>query len=105
MTMAESKPNTAVTRVDLIEAVYRGVGLSRAESARLVDLVLREITDCLERGETVKLFSFGSFVVRTEARPEPEDRGRGADTPAEGDSVQGVRRPPGEAPGGSWGCR
>jgi integration host factor subunit alpha len=26
--------------------------------------VLKEITDCLERGETVKLSSFGTFVVR-----------------------------------------
>ena len=33
-------------------------------SATLVELVLKEITDCLERGETVKLSSFGSFVVR-----------------------------------------
>jgi integration host factor subunit alpha len=29
-----------------------------------VELVLQEITDCLDRGETVKLSSFGSFVVR-----------------------------------------
>jgi integration host factor subunit alpha len=53
-----------VTRADLCEAVYRKVGLSRTESATLVELVLREITDCLERGDTVKLSSFGSFVVR-----------------------------------------
>ena len=58
------KPRTSVIRVDLAEAVYRRVGLSRAESARLVELVLREITDCLERCETVKLSAFGSFVVR-----------------------------------------
>ena len=37
---------------------------SFTESAALVELVLKEITDCLERGETVKLSSFGSFVVR-----------------------------------------
>lgn len=53
-----------VTRVDLSEAVYSKVGLSRTESAAFVELVLKEITDCLERGETVKLSSFGSFVVR-----------------------------------------
>ena len=58
------KPGRSVTRVDLIDAVYRTVGLSRAESARLVELVLKEITECLERGETVKLSAFGSFVVR-----------------------------------------
>ena len=54
----------AVTRVDLAEAVYRRVGLSRAESARLVELVFKEISDCLAGGETVKLSSFGSFIVR-----------------------------------------
>jgi integration host factor subunit alpha len=53
-----------VTRADLCEAVYQRVGLSRSESASLVELVLQEITDCLQRGETVKLSSFGSFVVR-----------------------------------------
>jgi integration host factor subunit alpha len=53
-----------VTRGDLCDAVYRKVGLSRAESAALVKLVLKEITLCLERGETVKLSSFGSFEVR-----------------------------------------
>jgi integration host factor subunit alpha len=64
--MTEAKPpsGTAVTRADLVEAVYRWVGLSRAESARLVALVFKEITECLGHGETVKLSSFGSFVVR-----------------------------------------
>src|SRR5271169_6430125 len=57
-----------VTRADLCEAVYRKVGLSRSESATLVELVLKEITDCLERGETVKLSSFGSFVVRKKSQ-------------------------------------
>jgi integration host factor subunit alpha len=38
--------------------------MTRVQSATLVELVLKEITDCLERGETVKLSSFGSFVVR-----------------------------------------
>jgi integration host factor subunit alpha len=62
---AREEPRAAVTRVDLVEAVYRRAGLSRAESARLVELVFKEITDCLERGETLKLSSFGSFIVRT----------------------------------------
>ena len=53
-----------VNRADLSQALYQKVGLSRIESATLVELVLKEITDCLERGETVKLSSFGSFVVR-----------------------------------------
>jgi integration host factor subunit alpha len=57
-----------VTRADLCEAVYQKVGLSRTESATLVELVLKEITDSIERGENVKLSSFGSFVVRSKGQ-------------------------------------
>lgn len=53
-----------VTRAHLSEAVYQEVGLSRNESAELVELVLAEIADSLSRGDTVKLSSFGSFSVR-----------------------------------------
>jgi integration host factor subunit alpha len=56
--------SNTVTRVDLYEAVYREVGLSRSQSLAMVELVLQEITDCLEKGDTVKLSSFGSFIVR-----------------------------------------
>ena len=53
-----------VTRADLCEAVYQTVGLSRTESADLVESVIDEISACVVRGESVKLSSFGSFVVR-----------------------------------------
>lgn len=53
-----------VTRAQLGEAVYQEVGLSRNESADLVEAVLGEIADNLVRGDTVKLSSFGSFSVR-----------------------------------------
>lgn len=53
-----------VTRMDLSEAVFREVGLSRNESAQLVENVLRHISDALVRGETVKVSSFGTFSVR-----------------------------------------
>lgn len=54
-----------VTRADLCEAVYQKVGLSRSESAELVEAVLDEIADCLVTGESVKLSSFGTFMVRS----------------------------------------
>ncbi len=54
-----------ITRADLSEAVYQRLGLSRTESASLVETVLQEISQAIERGETVKLSSFGSFVVRS----------------------------------------
>lgn len=53
-----------VTRADLSEAIYQAVGLSRNESAALVESVLSEISDSLVRGENVKISSFGSFLVR-----------------------------------------
>jgi integration host factor subunit alpha len=53
-----------IRRDDLYRAVYQKLRLSRTECVTLVELVLNEITDCLERGETVKLSRFGAFVVR-----------------------------------------
>lgn len=55
---------TAVTRSELTDAVYRQLGLSRTESSDLVEAMLEEISMALERGEAVKLSSFGSFSVR-----------------------------------------
>jgi len=57
----------SVTRADLTEAVYQEVGLSRNESAQLVESVLEEIASTLARGESVKVSSFGTFSVRDKA--------------------------------------
>ncbi|HEY4546475.1 MAG TPA: integration host factor subunit alpha [Pedomonas sp.] len=56
--------SNTVTRADLSEAVYEEIGLSRAESAALVEQVLDLISDTLVSGQNVKLSSFGSFVLR-----------------------------------------
>src|SRR5690606_27165028 len=53
-----------LTRMDLAEAVFREVGLSRHESAQLVESVLGHISDALVRGEQVKISSFGTFSGR-----------------------------------------
>lgn len=53
-----------VTRADLAEAVYQEVGLSRNESAELVESILSEISGSLVSGDNVKISSFGSFLVR-----------------------------------------
>ena len=54
-----------LTRMDLSEAVFREVGLSRNESAQLVESVLQHMSDALAGGETVKISSFGTFSVRS----------------------------------------
>lgn len=53
-----------LTRMDLSEAVFREVGLSRNESADLVESVLAHMAEALVRGEQVKISSFGTFSVR-----------------------------------------
>jgi integration host factor subunit alpha len=57
-----------ITRASLSEAVYQEVGLSRNESADLLESVLNEITTALAEGDTVKLSSFGSFSIRQKGR-------------------------------------
>ena len=54
-----------LTRMDLSEAVFREVGLSRNESAGLVERVLELMSDSLVDGEQVKISSFGTFSVRS----------------------------------------
>lgn len=55
---------TTLTRADLTDALHRQIGLSRADSAGLVDGILRHISDALSKGENVKVSGFGSFVLR-----------------------------------------
>jgi len=53
-----------ITRAQLSESVYQEVGLSRNESADLLESVLGYISDALAKGEPVKISSFGSFSIR-----------------------------------------
>ena len=57
-----------ITRAQLSEAVYEEVGLSRNESADLVESVLEEMVNALSDGETVKISSFGSFSIRQKSQ-------------------------------------
>ena len=56
-----------LTRMDLSEAVFREVGLSRNESSDLVESVLKHMSDALVAGEQVKISSFGTFSVRSKS--------------------------------------
>lgn len=53
-----------LTRADLSEALHRQVGLSRADSSRLVEQVLDLLCDALAKGDNVKISGFGTFVLR-----------------------------------------
>ena len=53
-----------LTRADLAEVVHRTLGLSRADSARLVERLLHYLCNALADGENVKISGFGSFILR-----------------------------------------
>ncbi len=72
-----------LTRMDLSEAVYREVGLSRNESADLVEAVLDHMSDALVRGETVKISSFGTFSVRAKSERMGRNPKTGEEVPIE----------------------
>ena len=72
-----------VTRAELSEAVYQRIGLSRSESSALVELVLEEISASLARGDSVKLSSFGSFLVRDKGQRIGRNPKTGVEVPIE----------------------
>jgi integration host factor subunit alpha len=53
-----------LTRADLAEAVHNEIGLSRGDSAKVVESLLVHMCEALSRGENVKISGFGSFVLR-----------------------------------------
>jgi integration host factor subunit alpha len=53
-----------LTRADLSDIVHRNLGLSRAESASMVERVLFHMCSALSDGENVKISGFGSFILR-----------------------------------------
>ncbi|MCV2875370.1 integration host factor subunit alpha [Rhodobacteraceae bacterium XHP0102] len=59
--------NKTLTRMDLSEAVFREVGLSRNESSDLVERVIELMSDALVDGGQVKISSFGTFSVRAKS--------------------------------------
>ena len=53
-----------LTRADLAEALHKQIGLSRADSSRVVEQILSKMCDALSSGENVKISGFGTFVLR-----------------------------------------
>jgi len=72
-----------LTRMDLSEAVFREVGLSRNDSAQLVESVLSYMSDALVAGEQVKISSFGTFSVREKSARVGRNPKTGEEVPIE----------------------
>ena len=56
-----------MTKADFIENIYEKLGLSKKESAELVEMVFDIMKDTLENGEKIKIAGFGNFVVKEKA--------------------------------------
>jgi integration host factor subunit alpha len=74
---------TSLTRADLAAAVQAQIGLSRTESAQLVETILAEISDALIAGNNVKISSFGSFVLRNKGLRIGRNPKTGVEVPIE----------------------
>jgi len=72
-----------ITRADLAEAVYEEVGLSRNETADLVEQVLDQVVGKLASGTSVKISSFATFNVRQKGQRIGRNPKTGEEVPIE----------------------
>jgi integration host factor subunit alpha len=89
-----AKAASTLTRSDLAERVHRGLGLSRAESADLVEHMLGILSDALAAGENVKLSSFGTFALRRKGQRIGRNPKTGVEVPIEPRTVLTFRPSP-----------
>ena len=89
--------NGTLTRADLADSVNRHVGLSRAEAAALVESILEHMSSALERGENVKISSFGTFVLRDKTQRMGRNPKTGVEVPIEPRRVLTFRAQPDDA--------
>lgn len=65
-----------MNKAELIEAIADSADLTKADAGRALDGMIDAITSALQKGETVSLVGFGSFVVKERA----ERQGRNPQT-------------------------
>ncbi len=70
-----------LTRADLAEMLNRNVGLSRADSAAMIESILGHMTEALIEGENVKISGFGTFVLRDKAERVGRNPKTGVEVP------------------------
>ncbi len=54
----------SMTKADMVELVYERIGVSKRESARIVETIFDVIKETLEQGDNVKISGFGSFNIQ-----------------------------------------
>lgn len=74
-----------MTKADIVNSLYEKLGLSKKETARIVEIVLETIKEHLEKGEKIKISGFGNFIVR-------QKTARKGRNPKTGDEIEISRR-------------
>jgi integration host factor subunit alpha len=77
----ESGVNGTLTRADLADIVHRKLGLSRAESANVVERVLHHMCHALANGSNVKVSGFGTFILRDKGQRVGRNPKTGVEVP------------------------
>src|SRR5438309_11202662 len=80
-----------LTRADLSDVVHRRLGLSRAESAGLVERVLHHMCHALSEGKNVKLSGFGTFILRDKGERVGRNPKTGVEVPIAPRRVMNLR--------------
>ena len=70
-----------LTRADLADVVHRRLGLSRAESASVVERVLHHMCHALSEGQNVKVSGFGTFILRDKGQRVGRNPKTGVEVP------------------------
>lgn len=74
---------STLTRADLAESLNRTIGLSRSESAQMVESILDHLSEALAAGENVKISGFGTFVLRDKSQRIGRNPKTGIEVPIE----------------------
>jgi integration host factor subunit alpha len=77
----ESGVNGTLTRADLADIVHRKLGLSRSESANVVERVLHHMCHALANGTNVKVSGFGTFILRDKGQRVGRNPKTGVEVP------------------------
>jgi len=80
-----------ITRADLCNAIVRSANVSRTDAADLLDQIVEEIVAALERGEAVRISSFGAFEVRDKGERMGRNPKTGEEVPIESRRVVAFR--------------
>lgn len=65
-----------MTKADIVEKIHTTTGMSKKDSAEMMESVFSIMKTTLESGETLKISGFGSFIVKQKA----DRRGRNPQT-------------------------